>query len=216
MDRADAFFDHLRRAILSTRSSRFQWRISMTIVDALRPAERMRALAFNATAVIGGSIFIALSAQISFFLPFSPVPVTGQTFAILLIGALFGAKLGTAAVLAYLVEGASGLPVFSAGGATVAHLIGPSGGYLIGFVGTAWLVGALAERGWTAHPVTTAVAMIIGATVYFAVGAAWLALFVGAKNAAIVGIVPFLLGDALKIALAAIILPLATRFVTRR
>ncbi len=189
---------------------------SMTIVNALRPAERTQAHVFNATAVIGGSIFIALSAQISFFLPFSPVPVTGQTFAVLLIGALFGAKLGAAAVLAYLAEGAAGLPVFSAGGATIAHLIGPSGGYLVGFVGAAWIVGALAERGWTAHPVTSAVAMIAGAAVYFAVGAAWLGLFVGAKNAVIAGVVPFLLGDALKIALVSIILPLATRYVTRR
>jgi biotin transport system substrate-specific component len=142
--------------------------------------------------------------------------VTGQTFAVLLIGALFGAKLGAAAVLAYLAEGAAGLPVFSAGGATIAHLIGPSGGYLVGFVGAAWVVGALSERGWTAHPITTAVAMIVGAGVYFTVGAAWLALFVGAKNAVFVGIVPFLLGDTLKIALAAIVLPLATRYVTRR
>lgn len=188
----------------------------MTIIDALRPAERTHATVFNAVAVIGGSIFIALSAQISFFIPLNPVPITGQTFAVLLIGALFGAKLGSAAVLLYLAEGAAGLPVFSAGGATTAHLFGPSGGYLVGFIGAAWIVGSLADRGWTGHPVTTAVAMVLGAAVYFAVGAAWLSMFVGAENAIVVGVLPFLLGDSLKIVLAAVILPLATRYAIRR
>jgi biotin transport system substrate-specific component len=98
----------------------------------------------DASLIVGASLLVALMAQVSVPLPFSPVPITGQTFAVLLVGAALGAKRGSASLLLYLLEGAAGLPVFAGGGAGPATFLGPTGGYLIGFVAAAWLVGALA------------------------------------------------------------------------
>ncbi len=108
-----------------------------------------------AAAVLAGSALVALAAQLRIDLPFSPVPVTGQTFAVLVVGAVLGARLGAAALLTYLVEGLAGLPVFAGGtsawtpsSAGVPVIAGPTAGYLVGFVAAAAIVGALAERGF--------------------------------------------------------------------
>lgn len=164
-------------------------------------------LARELTLVIGGSLAIAAAAQLKLFLPFTPVPVTGQTFAVLLIGALFGARRGAATAMSYLALGVMGMPVFSAAPPGPAALISPTAGYLAGFVAAAWVTGALSERGWDRRPGTTALAMAIGSCVLFACGLLWLGRFTGWSNVLQTGLLPFIPGDLLKIALATVVLP---------
>jgi biotin transport system substrate-specific component len=165
--------------------------------------------------VLGGALLIALAAQIRIALPFSPVPVTGQTFAVLLLGALYGRTRGVATVLAYLGLGAVGFPVFAGGAAGAARLMGPTAGYLAGFVAAAFVVGALAERGWDRRPWTTAAAMVIGSLVIYAAGVVWLSRFVGWDKVLATGVLPFLAGDAAKIVLATALLPVGWKVVRR-
>lgn len=182
--------------------------------DALRPTTRARWL-YDALLVIVGSVLIALSAQVSVILPFSPVPVTGQTFAVLMIGALYGRVRGMATVAAYLAQGAAGMPVFANGLGGAAVFAGPTGGYLAGFVLAAGLVGWLAERGWDRAVLATVAAMILGNVVIYLFGATNLVRFVGAEAALSSGVLPFLAGDAVKIALAAALLPMGWRILGR-
>ena len=180
----------------------------MVYADLLRPTMRRSALLYDAALVLGASLVIALSAQVAIQLPFSPVPITGQTMAVLLVGALLGSRRGALAVLAYIAQGLAGLPVFAGGAAGLARLFGPTGGYLVGFVAAAFLVGWLAERGWDRRFGTTLAAMTLGNLVIYGVGALWLAVFVGGLSRAwSLGVVPFLPGDAIKIVLAAVLLP---------
>ena len=181
-----------------------------TVAEAVLP---QTALWRHALLVLGFSLLNALAAQITIPLPFSPVPITAQTFAVLLTGALLGSQLGAAALVAYLAEGLAGLPVFSAGRGGPAHLLTPTGGYLIGFVAAAYVVGWLAERGWDRRFWTAALAMVLGNLVIYAFGVAWLANFVGPFQAVAVGLVPFVAGDILKIALATILLPTGWRII---
>ena len=183
-----------------------------TVADVFRPNERTLALVYDAIVIIGGSLLVGLSAQIRFYLPFSPVPITGQTFAVLMLGALLGSRRGGLAMLAYLVEGALGLPVF-AGGVGPATLIGPTGGYLVGFVAAAYLVGKLAEKGWDRRVATTVAAMIAGDAVLLTFGFVWLAILTNIKTALIAGLFPFILGDILKVALAAAVLPMGWKLL---
>jgi len=162
---------------------------------------------------LGGSLLILLAAQIRVLLPFSPVPVTGQTFAVLLLGALYGSRRGPATVATYITLGLLGLPVFAGGAAGMARLLGPTGGYLIGFVLAAWVVGMLSERGWDRKPSTTAASMIIGNVVIYIAGITWLSRFVGWEAVLGSGVLPFLAGDALKIALATVLLPTGWRMI---
>jgi biotin transport system substrate-specific component len=182
-----------------------------TYADVLRPSDNRRALGYDLGLILGGSLFIALMAQISFNI--GPVPITGQTFAVLLIGALFGSKRGALTILAYLAQGVMGLPVFAGGAATVAVFAGPTAGYLIGFVPAAYLVGWLAERGWDRKAHTTAVAMLLGNLVIYTFGLIWLSTLVGGQNALAFGLYPFIIGDLLKIALATALLPLGWRLL---
>ncbi|MBN1805838.1 MAG: biotin transporter BioY [Sedimentisphaerales bacterium] len=177
-----------------------------TVADLLRPSQKTSALIYNIVLVIGGSLILALSAHLKVFLPFSSVPVTAQTFTVLMIGALLGAKLGTLAVIAYLIEGIIGLPFFTSGGGFAA-LTGLTGGYLIGFIPAAYLTGFLAQKGWDRKISTTILAMILGNLVIYTFGLLWLAHLVGISKSLAVGIYPFILGDLLKIFLAAALLP---------
>lgn len=163
--------------------------------------------------VLAGSLLIALTAQIQVILPFSPVPVTGQTFGVLLLAALYGSRRGPATVLAYLALGSVGLPVFAGGAAGPARLLGPTAGYLVGFVAAAFVVASLAERGWDRRPATTAASMVLGNLVIYTVGALWLSRFVGWDQVLSAGVIPFLAGDGIKIALATLLLPAAWRLV---
>lgn len=162
----------------------------------------------SALVVVGFSLLTAAAAQVVVPLPFTPVPLTGQTFAVLLTGALLGPRLGALAMLAYLAEGAAGLPFFRGGAGGVGHFSGATAGYLLAFPAAAYVTGYLAERGWDRRFLTAAAAMALGSLVILACGWAWLALmFKGGAEAFRLGVAPFLPGDVLKIALAAAVLP---------
>ena len=162
----------------------------------------------SALVVVGFSLLTAAAAQVVVPLPFTPVPLTGQTFAVLLTGALLGPRLGALAMLAYLAEGAAGLPFFRGGAGGVTHFAGATAGYLLAFPAAAYVTGHLAERGWDRRFVTAAAAMALGSLVILACGWAWLALmFKGGAEAFRLGVAPFLPGDVLKVALAAAALP---------
>jgi len=182
------------------------------MIDAVWPtAGAWRELAL----ILGGSLLIALAAQLQILLPFSPVPVTGQTFAVLLLGALYGSRRGPATVVTYLALGALGLPVFAGGAAGLARFVGPTAGYLLGFVAGSFAVGSLSELGWDRRPWTTAVSMVIGNMIVYTIGILWLSRFVGWEAVWSTGVFPFLPGDALKIALATIMLPSGWRMIGR-
>lgn len=179
-----------------------------TIVDVLVP---FRGIPYQLAIVFGFSLLIALFAQISIHLPFTPVPVTGQTYAVLLAGAALGSRRGTTAVMLYILEGGLGLPFFAGASAGPAVLLGPTGGYLAGCVAAAYTVGWLAERGWDRTLAKCAVAMVAGEIAIYALGMARLATFVGSDKVVALGLAPFVPGDALKLALAIASLPLAWR-----
>jgi len=166
----------------------------------------------NLTLVLAASLFIGLMAHVRLPLPFTPVPITGQTFAVLLVGAALGSRRSAAAVLAYLAEGAAGLPVFS-GGAGLAYLLGPTGGYLLGFVAAAFLTGWLAERGGDRRFATAWVGFLLGEAAIYALGVPWLAHFVGFPQAVALGLLPFIGGDIVKAVAAGLLLPAAWRLV---
>ncbi len=177
-----------------------------TMADVFRPCDRARGITFDAIIVICGSLLIGLSSQIKIYLLISPVPITGQTFAVLMIGALLGSRKSALAIIAFLVEGAAGLPVF-AGGYGLATFIGPTGGYLVGFIGAAFVVGKLAEKEWDRKILTTIAAMVAGEVVLYAFGVCWLAIMTNIRSALVIGLFPFIVGDILKVALAAAVLP---------
>lgn len=178
-----------------------------TVATLLRPSEKIWAGFYDIGLIFAGSFLIALSAKVQFLLPFSPVPITGQTFAVLMIGALLGSRRGSLAVLAYIIQGAAGMPVFAFGGG-LAVLFGPTGGYLIGFIPAVYLTGRLAEKGWDRRIGMTILAMILGNAVIYTFGLFWLTCLMGLSvNVLTVGVYPFIIGDLLKIALAAVLLP---------
>jgi biotin transport system substrate-specific component len=185
-----------------------------TYADILRPVARPAAWAYDASLVIGASLVVALSAQLAIRLPFSPVPITGQTLAVLLVGALLGSRRGAMSMLAYLAQGIAGLPVFAQGASGIAYLAGPTGGYLIGFVAAAYITGWLAERGWDRHVGTTALAMLAGNLAIYAVGLSWLSLYIG-RQAIALGLLPYAAGDVLKLALAALSLPAGWKLIRK-
>ena len=179
----------------------------------LAPLDWARSLAL----VVGFSLLTALAAQVAIPLPWTPVPITGQTFAVLLTGALLGSRLGALAMIAYLIEGAAGLPFFAAGGAGVGRLLfSPTSGYLLAYPAAAFLVGLLAERGWDRRWLTAAAAMGLGSIVILLGGWAWLTRFVGPSAAWQAGVTPFLVGDVVKIALAAAVLPTGWALLRRK
>ena len=184
-----------------------------TLIEALWPP-RASASARSALLVVLGSVFLAVCAQI--YVPLEPVPITMQTFGVLVLGMAYGWRLGMASIGLYLLEGAAGLPVFAGflGGLPV--LFGPTGGYLVGFLLAAGLVGWLAERHWDRNPITTALAMLLGNVAIYVPGLLVLALFVGAEDVLKFGLWPFLIGDAFKLALAAGLMPVAWYLLRRR
>lgn len=185
-----------------------------TLIDAMPIASaRVR----SAVAIVGFALITAASAQITFHLPWTPVPVTGQTFAVLLSGAALGMGRGAASQLLYVTLGAVGLPFYAdaTGGWTAAS--GATAGYLVGFIVAAALVGRLADGGEDRRPLTALSAMLLGSAVIYAFGATWLAhdLSISAAKAVELGVAPFLIGDAAKVVLAGLGLPVAWRVVNR-
>src|SRR6266851_3380772 len=179
---------------------------------ALAPLDWTRSVGL----VIGFSLLTALAAQV--VIPLYPVPITGQTFVVLLTGALLGPRLGAMAMIAYLVEGASGLPFFSEGRSGLLHLMGQNGGYLIAFPAAAYITGAFAEHGWDRRFLTAAAAMAIGSAIIMLSGWAWFSVVMRTSPMLTVyaTVIKFIPGDIIKIALAAAVLPSGWKLVRKQ
>jgi biotin transport system substrate-specific component len=184
------------------------------LAERLWPSTANSALARNLTLAIVGSALVALAAQVT--VPMVPVPMTLQTLAVLLVGAAYGARLGAATLALYALEGTIGLPVFAGFAGGPAVLVGPTGGYILGFILAAGLVGYLAERGWAARPVPMMLASLLGAAVLYVPGLLWLAQFTGAETVLAAGFWPFLPGDIVKAILAALAVPGAAKLLGER
>lgn len=166
------------------------------------------------TLILLGSWLVALFAQIEIPLPFSPVPITGQTFAVLLVGALLGSKRGAAAMFAYITQGAAGLPFFAGGASGFGILTGATAGYLAGFIVAAYVVGLLAERGMERSFKTSIVPFLVGTVIIYAFGVTWLSIVLGSFSKALeLGLLPFVIGDIIKLLAASVALPSAWKFV---
>ena len=173
---------------------------------------KSKSLTMNLIIALSGSLLLALLARLSIPIPFSPVPITGQTFGILFLGTVLGSRLGILSVIAYILEGLVGLPVFAGGTAGFLYLFGPTGGYLIGFIPAIYLVGYLSEKRWTNNFTTTFLTMIFGTTIIFLFGVSWLAVTAGFETALSIGLYPYLPGAAVKIILATVIVYSINRF----
>jgi biotin transport system substrate-specific component len=201
----------------------------ITIADRLVPirlGERISTRIRDLALICVGTVFIALTANVTVFLPNNPVPITGQTLSVLVVGGALGLRRGATSVALYLALGLF-LPVYAGqaqGLGTIISIgssglvLGAVGGYLIGFLFAAALVGRLAELGWDRHIPSAIAAMIVGEIVIYAIGVPWLALAVGVSPAKAIdlGFTPFILGDAIKLAIAAGIFPAAWWLVGRR
>ena len=185
--------------------------LAEAMLDSLMTPSAATNAVTKAALVVFGSLLLAVSAQ--FKIPLYPEPATGQTLVVLLIGMTYGPRLGGITIAAYLIEGALGLPVFAGGAAGAAVLMGPTAGYLFGFLLAAIAMGYLAERGMGRTVVSTIAAMVIGNCVIYLCGALWLANFIGFAQAIAAGVLPFLYGDALKLVVAAGLMPWAWRAV---
>ncbi len=198
-----------------------------TLVAALLPAPALPKVVRTTLLVLAGSAVVAATAQLT--IPLQPVPVTGQTFGVLVVAMALGSRLGTLALAAYLIEGLAGLPVFAGGASGPAVLAGPTGGYLIGYLPAAWVIGRLAELGWDRTVIRTALAMIAGNAALYGPGLFWLgwqmstlspAVDLGGQSFVMVvlwaGFLPFVPGDAIKLALAATAMPLGWKLANRR
>jgi len=188
-----------------------------TIMDTMLPAiagdRRMSRLLAQLVFILAGGTLLAASAQFKVMVPPSPIPIAGQKLVVLMIGMAFGPRLGAITILAYILAGLRGLPVFAGGGAGLPVLVGPSGGYLVGFVAAAFVIGLLAQRGMDRSILRTALAMVVGTLVIYLFGYAWLASLIGMEKALLFGIQPYLWGDAMKLVAAACLMPAAWRGV---
>jgi biotin transport system substrate-specific component len=171
----------------------------------------------RAVAIVAGAGLVAAAAQISIPLPFTPVPITGQTFAVVLVGASLGALDGTASLALYVLVGIAGAPVYADASHGWSVISSATGGYLIGFILAATLTGALAERGWDRRFSSSTAAMLAGNVVIYLVGLSWLAidLDTSLEKTLELGLYPFIVGDLLKLYLAAALLPTAWKLLSR-
>ena len=193
----------------------------ITLADFLVPvqlSERVSARARNIALIVLGALLIYLTALIVFPVPGSPVPVTGQTFGVLLVGCALGFQRGVAAVGLYVFIGLIGLPFFAEGKGGISVIFGATGGYIIGFVLAGGVVGRLAELGWDRRLIGAIAAMAIGNIVIYLVGVPWLMAVLGVDLATgiALGLTPFIVGDIIKLALAGAAFPLAWWLVGRR
>lgn len=183
-------------------------RTSSAMIPLALPDGRSTRLAVQILLVVAGSLLLTLSAKAKVML--GPVDLSLQTLAVLLISAAFGMRMAVATVLLYLAQGAMGFPVFQSTpekGIGIAYMLGTTGGYLLGFMFMAAIVGWAADRGWSRNPFRLFGAMLVADAVMLALGFAWLAGLIGAENAWTFGIVPFLVPDLVKVGLASAIVP---------
>lgn len=196
------------------------------LADALgRPASRSRALAVDAALVLSGVALVALLAKVSFFI--GPIPITGQTLGVIVVGAALGARRGAAALTTYLLVGLAGLPVFAGPVAGPAYVLSPSFGFIVGFVPAAFLAGWFAERAWDRKPWLAFVGFVAASVVPFLVGVPYMALILGTvlgqqvtvTSVLAAGVTPFIVPGLIKAAAAAVLVPLTwagVRAVDRR
>ena len=189
-------------------------RRQITIVDAIAPSSVFKyRILRDITLVVAFVIITAAFARVSIPLPFTPVPITGQTFAVLLTGALLGSRRGSISMALYVIVG-SWLPLYSAGTSGIFWTL-PAGGYLLGFVPAAFLVGYLSERGWDRGP-KIILAMIIGNALIYIPGLMQLSLFVPDGKTLSLGLYPFIPGDIIKLLLVSLILPTSWKILNLR
>jgi len=179
---------------------------------ALAPLDWTRSVSL----VVAFSLLTALAAQV--VIPTGPIPITGSTFAVLLTGALLGSRLGAMAMIVYLIEGVSGLPFFYGGQGGLAHLLGPTGGYLVAFPAAAFITGAFAENGWDKRFSTAVVAMAVASIVILLSGLAWFSVLTHTSPlvAFQISVLKFIPGDIIKILLAAAVLPTGWAILKRK
>lgn len=193
---------------------------STTLALAASPSRVRSRTAWRVLLAFAGSWLVAALAQIEIRLPFTPVPITGQTLGVLLVGASLGGGLGAVSLALYLAQGAAGLPFFSGGdsGLEFLRLSSATGGYLWGFIASAALVGALAERRWDRSIRSSIGQMFLGEVILYAIAIPWLmqSLNVSFTKALELGFTPFVVGDTIKLLAAAGLLPLAWRVVRNR
>jgi biotin transport system substrate-specific component len=192
----------------------------ITLADFLVPiriGESLSSRARHIALILTGALLIYLTARISIPIPGSPIPVTGQTFGVLLVGGALGFRRGLAAVVLYVLLGLVGLPFFAEGRNGIEVILGARGGYLIGFVLAASVVGRLAELGWDRNLGGALGAMLIGNALIYAIGLPWLSVVAGFGPEETIqrGLIPFIVGDAFKLVLAAVLFPAAWRLVGR-
>lgn len=187
----------------------------MNYSDILIPERSIPNHIANTAIVLCTSWIIAISSQIMIQLPFSPIPVTAQTLAVLLTGFVLGKRMGAASIAAYLAQGAAGLPFFAGGKSGLAVLFGPTGGYLFGFLAAVYIVGMLIELRFKRSFLQAIIVLIIGNTIIYAFGLVWLARFVGESQVLQLGLYPFIVGDVLKILLGIVLVGGSSALISR-
>jgi biotin transport system substrate-specific component len=185
--------------------------IPAVVIDRL---VRGRAAA-NMLFVVGASALIAIAAQIAIPIPFTPVPLTLQPLAVILIGVTLGSTRGAAAAMLYLLEGFSGLPVFAQGHGGAMWLVGATGGYLMSYPFAAWVAGFISERGWGSSILRAVTGMLLALGVIYLGGWSWLAALTDARTAFVAGVAPFVLADIVKVMIGAMLLPKAQQLIAR-
>lgn len=189
--------------------------IAPTLSVALWPTRQEPVHAWTRRICLTTAGVVALVAAAKVQIPFWPVPLTLQTMVIMVISLGYGFRLGSTTMLGYLLLGAAGAPVFASGGG-IAYMIGPTGGYLAGFLLATVVVGLLGDRGWGKTVLTTITAQLLGLSLVFACGVTWLAYLIGLDKALAGGLYPFLAGEGVKMMLATAALPLVWRLVDRK
>ena len=193
--------------------------VQVSQVSTLKSAFIARStVASQISMILTGTVFLAVMAQISFPIPGSPVPFTGQTLGVLLLGTAYGAGLGFSTIAFYLLMGMAGAPIFSSGTSGIERIAGPTGGYLVGMLLSSLVLGALAGRKWDQKIKTVIPTMIIGNSIIFAIGLLWLHQYTGQTLLWNFekGFTPFIFGEIIKIAIASTALPAVWKYVSKR
>ena len=167
----------------------------------------------NILLVLGGVAFLSIMSQILIPLPYTPVPISLGTFGVTLMALLYGRKLGTATILSYVAAGSLGAPIFAGGKA--GSLFSPTGGYILGYIVATIILGYLADRGVTKSYVKTILSLTLSSAIILTLGSLVLSLFVPGKNAFMIGVLPFLPGDALKSTTTTLLLPTLWKFIPK-